>query len=134
MKKICQIWPRRPLKHFTAAYRGFPPCTQSQPPINRETGYSNVLVRLHPGQSEDAFFAQERALYTAVCTDHQIHYFCMFSSQVLPIAGLCVAKLYRLCQFWEICRFKTADSVLPPCFAANDFQFLQFGKLFNLDL
>ena len=43
-KKICQIWPRRPLKHFTAAYRGFPPCTQSQPPINRETGYSNVLV------------------------------------------------------------------------------------------
>ena len=43
-KKICQIWPRRPLKHFTAAYRGFPPCTQSQPPINRETGYSNVLI------------------------------------------------------------------------------------------
>ena len=44
-KKICQIWPRRPLKHFTAAYRGFQPCTQSQHPINRETGYSNVL---HP--------------------------------------------------------------------------------------
>ena len=30
MKKICQIWPRETLKHFTAAYRGFPPCTQSQ--------------------------------------------------------------------------------------------------------
>ena len=44
LKKIRQIWPRRSLKHFTAAYRGFPPCTQSQPPINRETGYSNVLV------------------------------------------------------------------------------------------
>ena len=43
MKKICQIWPRQTLKHFTAAYRGFPPCTQSQHPINRETGYSNVL-------------------------------------------------------------------------------------------
>ena len=38
LKKIRQIWPRRSLKHFTAAYRGFPPCTQSQPPINRETG------------------------------------------------------------------------------------------------
>ena len=36
--KIRQIWPRRSLKHFTAAYRWFPPCTQSQPPINRETG------------------------------------------------------------------------------------------------
>ena len=30
MKKICQIWPWETLKHFTAAYRGFPPCTQSQ--------------------------------------------------------------------------------------------------------
>ena len=40
---FCQMWPRQPLKHFTAAYRGFPPCTQSQYPINRETGYSNVL-------------------------------------------------------------------------------------------
>ena len=46
LKKIRQIWPRRSLKHFTAAYRGFPPCTQSQPPINRETGYSNVLQRI----------------------------------------------------------------------------------------
>ena len=52
-KKICQIWPRRPLKHFTAAYRGFPPCTQSQPPINRETGYSNVLG--HHGHQEVTF-------------------------------------------------------------------------------
>ena len=43
IKKIRQIWPQQPLKHFTAAYRGFPPCTQSQHPINRETGYSNVL-------------------------------------------------------------------------------------------
>ena len=46
MKKICQIWPRQTLKHFTAAYRGLPPCTQSQHPINRETGYSNVLVHV----------------------------------------------------------------------------------------
>ena len=43
MKIFCQMWPRQPLKHFTAAYRGFPPCTQSQYPTNRETGYSNVL-------------------------------------------------------------------------------------------
>ena len=43
MKKIRQIWPQQLLKHFTAGYRGFPPCTQSQYPINRETGYSNVL-------------------------------------------------------------------------------------------
>ena len=43
--KIRQIWPQHPLKHFTAANRGLPPCTQSQHPINRETGYSNVLVR-----------------------------------------------------------------------------------------
>ena len=46
LNKIRQIWPWRSLKHFTAAYRGFPPCTQSQPPANRETGYSNVLVTL----------------------------------------------------------------------------------------
>jgi len=26
-KKICQIWPRQTLKHFTAAFIGFPPCT-----------------------------------------------------------------------------------------------------------
>ena len=47
LKKIRQIWPRRSLKHFTAAYRGFPPCTQSQPPINRATGIqqcTNILV------------------------------------------------------------------------------------------
>ena len=43
MKFFYQMWPRQQLKHFTAAYRGFPPCTQSQYPINRETGYSNVL-------------------------------------------------------------------------------------------
>ena len=42
-KKLCQIWPQQTLKHFTAAYRGSPPCIQSQHPINRETGYSNVL-------------------------------------------------------------------------------------------
>ena len=45
MEKFRQNWPQQPLKHFTAAYRGFPPCTQSQHPINRETGYSNVLTR-----------------------------------------------------------------------------------------
>ena len=44
MEKFRQIWPQQPLKHFTAAYRGSPPCTQSQHPINRETGYSNVLM------------------------------------------------------------------------------------------
>ena len=44
MEKFRQIWPQQPLKHFTAAYRGSPPCTQSQHPINRETGYSNVLA------------------------------------------------------------------------------------------
>ena len=50
MEKFRQIWPQQPLKHFTAAYRGSPPCTQSQHPINRETGYSNVLGfgRPHP--------------------------------------------------------------------------------------
>ena len=45
MEKFRQIWPQQPLKHFTAAYRGSPLCTQSQHPINRETGYSNVLHR-----------------------------------------------------------------------------------------
>ena len=40
------------LKHFTAAYRGFPPCTQSQPPANRETGYSNVLDDMRTGTKE----------------------------------------------------------------------------------
>ena len=48
MEKFRQIWPQQPLKHFTAAYRGSPPCTQSQHPINRETGYSNVLPYVTP--------------------------------------------------------------------------------------
>ena len=48
MKKFSQIWPQQLLKHFTAGYRGFPPCTQSQYPINRETGYSNVLSSAGP--------------------------------------------------------------------------------------
>ena len=45
LTKIRQIWPWQLLKHFTVAYRGrgLPPCAQSQHPINRETGYSNVL-------------------------------------------------------------------------------------------
>ena len=30
MEKIRQIWPQRLLKHFTAAYRGFPPSYQQQ--------------------------------------------------------------------------------------------------------
>ena len=62
LKKICQIWPRRLLKHFTAAYRGFPPCTQSQPPINRETGYSNVLPLYRPdiqNPQEDKFASKD---------------------------------------------------------------------------
>ena len=42
MKKFHHIWHQQLLKHFTVAYRGFPPCTQSQLPINRETGYSNL--------------------------------------------------------------------------------------------
>ena len=29
--------------YFTSGYRGFPPCTLSQHPDSRETGYSNVL-------------------------------------------------------------------------------------------
>ena len=53
MEKFRQIWPQQPLKHFTAAYRGLPPCTQSQHPINRETGYSNVL-----GSTTVPFLAQ----------------------------------------------------------------------------
>ena len=39
-----------PCRHFTAAYRGFPPCTQAQPHINRETGYNNVLLPHAPPQ------------------------------------------------------------------------------------
>ena len=58
MEKFRQIWPQQPLKHFTAAYRGSPPCTQSQHPINRETGNSNVLSMLaiqFKGELDKAF-------------------------------------------------------------------------------
>ena len=37
------IWPPWPHLYFTPAYRGFPPCTLSQHPDTRGTGYSNVL-------------------------------------------------------------------------------------------
>ena len=33
--------------YFTAGYRGSPPCTLSQYPDNRETGYSNLLFIAH---------------------------------------------------------------------------------------
>ena len=38
--QIGQIWPLGPNLHFTGAYRGSPPCTLSQHPNSRETGYS----------------------------------------------------------------------------------------------
>ena len=67
MKFFCQMWPLQPLKHFTAAYRGFPPCTQSQYPINRETGYSNVLLspRTHL-ISQDS--TNHTTYYNALCS------------------------------------------------------------------
>ena len=69
LNKIRQIWPRGSLKHFTAAYRGFPPCTQSQPPANRETGYSNVLPSPPP-------LAQLMVIYNAspFPTPHYPHF------------------------------------------------------------
>ena len=42
--QIGQIWPLWPNIHFTGPYRGSPPCTLSQHPNSRETGYSNVLI------------------------------------------------------------------------------------------
>ena len=41
--QIAQIWPLWRHLHFTAAYMGSPPCTLSQHPNIKETGYSNVL-------------------------------------------------------------------------------------------
>ena len=42
--QIGQIWPLWPHQYFTPGYRGSPPCTLSQHPDTRETGYSNVLA------------------------------------------------------------------------------------------
>ena len=42
--QIDQIWPVWLHLYFTSGYRGFPPCTLSQHPDSRETGYSNVLL------------------------------------------------------------------------------------------
>ena len=41
--QIGQLLPLWAHFHFTPGYRGSPPCTLSQHPDNRETGYSNVL-------------------------------------------------------------------------------------------
>ena len=41
--QIGQFRPPWPHLYSTSAYRGLPPCTLSQHPDNRETGYSNVL-------------------------------------------------------------------------------------------
>ena len=41
--QIGQILPLWAYLYFTPGYRGLPPCTLSQHPDNRETGYSNVL-------------------------------------------------------------------------------------------
>ena len=43
--QIDQIWPVWLHLYFTSGYRGFPPCTLSQHPDSKETGYSNVLCR-----------------------------------------------------------------------------------------
>ena len=42
--QIGQILPLWAHLYFTPGYRGLPPCTLSQHPDNRETGYSNVLL------------------------------------------------------------------------------------------
>ena len=46
--QIGQIWPVWLHIYFTSGYRGFPPCTLSQHPVSRETGYSNVLPKQSP--------------------------------------------------------------------------------------
>ena len=42
--QIGLIWPPWPHLYFTPAYRESPPCTLSQHPDHRETGYSNVQI------------------------------------------------------------------------------------------
>ena len=70
MEKFRQIWPQQPLKHFTAAYRGSPPCTQSQHPINRETGNSNVLwvrwASCNVSQFESSLFMSQHIDFAGV--------------------------------------------------------------------
>ena len=50
--QIGQIWPLWPNIHFTGPYRGSPPCTLSQHPNSRETGYSNVELKGCPKASQ----------------------------------------------------------------------------------
>ena len=76
MEKFRQIWPQQPLKHFTAAYRGLPPCTQSQHPINRETGNSNVLA----GDCHPVLFINRETHMKKVTNRHRLDYW----APVLP--------------------------------------------------
>ena len=52
--QIGQIWPVWLHLYFTSGYRGFPPCTLSQHPDSRETGYSNVLASISINQHQSA--------------------------------------------------------------------------------
>ena len=55
--QIGQIWPVWLHIYFTSGYRGFPPCTLSQHPVSRETGYSNVLMVEGKEVNQTAFCA-----------------------------------------------------------------------------
>ena len=97
--QIGQIWPLWPNIHFTGPYRGSPPCTLSQHPNSRETGYSNVLGRsdLKITESETAgpFYVESTDFKT--CAEQM-------QRHVLPKQGqfwMLVIAMYREKHLWQ---------------------------------
>ena len=115
LNKIRQIWPWRSLKHFTAAYRGFPPCTQSQPPANRETGYSNVLGGAGRASLVETLFDQFHLDKQCVifCSFvfwnfnfYFVFYILYFAFYILCVCNFvfCILRLYMWARFLCACR------------------------------
>ena len=93
MKKICQIWPRETLKHFTAAYRGLPSCTQSQQRdrVQQCTNVSLWSLRLH-----QPIFWKYSGISLSINNANQ--HLGQFAIGIEVARGKCVQKPIRLWQ------------------------------------
>ena len=77
--QIGQIWPVWLHIYFTSGYRGFPPCTLSQHPVSRETGYSNVLNQDYTAKMERMIWCMESILQIAqICRKMRYVAFTLF--------------------------------------------------------
>ena len=95
--QIGQILPLWAHLYFTPGYRGWPPCTMSHHPDNRETGYSKVLGTSLTAQADQ--FGQD-TLHQVFFSEDNIEIKCLSKPEtylVFPEKTL----LYQTSHVWE---------------------------------